>query len=290
MSLPRWLFGALVVLNGSSEAAPNPCSFRPEATETVRVGEYSVRRTRDNNGNACLQVRRGQRVEFTLRDAASYAFRNGPGESNPQITPGTDITGLGKPNLVVTEWTGGAHCCTILHVLELGPKVREIAAVDFMDTENAHFVDLDGDGVWEIKGEDWTFSYWHAAFVESPAAEVILRFDGKRYRLALERMRREPWSTAAIRQRLSAVGEQYSGTGFPPSLLWAGMLDAIYSGNGKAATDLVSGVWQRGGADKEKFVKEFCEQLASSPWFSDLRPNLAGSPCEGQKARPASRI
>lgn len=279
---------AVLIFLGACGASGQQCDWKDSAT--VRIGEFAVRHTRGRSlGRSCLQVTRKNRVELKLSGGAQLELANGMEEGSPKIVPGSDITGLGKPNLVVTESTGGAHCCTVLHVLELGSSVREIAAVDLMDSENVHLIDLDGDGVWEMVGQDWTFSYWHTSFAESPAPEVVLRFDGQRYRLALDWMRRPAGyvDIRTIAERSRAHLRQFRVL---PPVLWGGMLDAIYTGNGVGASDLIAAVWPMGGADKQKFVREFCDQLASSPWFEDLRPNLKGSPCEGREARPASRI
>jgi hypothetical protein len=43
---------------------------------------------------------------------------------------GRDITGDGKPNLVVEQWTGGVHCCTFFYVFEIADQLRYIATLD----------------------------------------------------------------------------------------------------------------------------------------------------------------
>ena len=41
------------------------------------------------------------------------------------IKMGMDITGAGQPDLVISEWLGGANCCLIFHIFEIGPTNLE---------------------------------------------------------------------------------------------------------------------------------------------------------------------
>jgi hypothetical protein len=69
------------------------------------------------------------------------------------IKPGTDINGNGIPDLIVTEWTGGAHCCYTAHVFELGEAFRKIGEIPGRDG-GLLFRDLDRDGIYEAVVQD----------------------------------------------------------------------------------------------------------------------------------------
>jgi hypothetical protein len=75
---------------------------------------------------------------------------------------GTDITGAGKPNAIVSDWSGGAHCCFTLRIFELGKQFKEIAKIEAGHSDGAKFVDLDHDGFYEFEGNDWAFAYWES--------------------------------------------------------------------------------------------------------------------------------
>src|SRR5690606_22863732 len=64
-------------------------------------------------------------------------------EEVPTVPLGSDVTGDGRPDLLVVEWTGGAHCCAIYHLFALDPEVRLLASHDTADV-GATFADLDG--------------------------------------------------------------------------------------------------------------------------------------------------
>src|SRR5260370_33372137 len=42
------------------------------------------------------------------------------------VKMGADITGAGQPDLVVSEWSGGANCCLTIHIFEIGSTFPEI--------------------------------------------------------------------------------------------------------------------------------------------------------------------
>ena len=69
---------------------------------------------------------------YSERGAQVYVVGNNAeeGAGNPEIKPGTSVTGDGKPELVFASWTGGSHCCFSFTILELGEKPRRIAKLD----------------------------------------------------------------------------------------------------------------------------------------------------------------
>jgi len=64
----------------------------------------------------------------------------------PLVPNGSDLTGNGRPDMMVTSWSGGAHCCFKHYIFELEPKLRVMAALDDGDTDLGHFEDLDHNG------------------------------------------------------------------------------------------------------------------------------------------------
>jgi hypothetical protein len=101
------------------------------------------------------------------------------------VAMGCDITGDGQPDLLISEWTGGANCCLIFHIFEIGAKFRKIGDInaEFGD-QGPHFVHLrQGPGL-QIQINDWTFANWHSDFADSPAPRVILEYKHGRYVMA----------------------------------------------------------------------------------------------------------
>ena len=88
-----------------------------------------------------------------------YRFYTSLGEGiKPCKSLGCDIAGDGVPNFVVWHWSGGVHCCFSAIVFELGPRLRVLGRFDGEDS-TPHFVDVDGDGIFEVLIRDSTFAY-----------------------------------------------------------------------------------------------------------------------------------
>ena len=109
------------------------------------------------------------------------------------VKMGMDITGDGQPDLVISEWLGGANCCLIFHIFEIGPTFKKLGTIDaeFGDS-GPHFIHPDKDSKntgLAIQIHDWTFANWNTDFADSPAPKVILRFSDNAYRIAPDLMR-----------------------------------------------------------------------------------------------------
>jgi hypothetical protein len=89
-------------------------------------------------GLACFQVTQRGKIIFrrTGNNADRYLIGQHPSRDPdddwkvPYIPDGTDITGLGYPDLVVYHYTGGAHCCLLAWVFQLRPAFRLLATID----------------------------------------------------------------------------------------------------------------------------------------------------------------
>jgi hypothetical protein len=101
---------------------------------------------------------------------------------------GSDITGDGRAELVVTKNSGGAHCCesTTIYSIEAAP--REILSVSTGNCPGS-LVDLDNDGVAEFQTCDDTFAYAFCSFAFSPMPTVVFAYDKvqRAYRVATPR-------------------------------------------------------------------------------------------------------
>lgn len=200
--------------------------------------------------------------------------------TNLPVPMGRSINGDHRPNLVVEEWTGGAHCCSVFHVFEIGSRFRRVATIDALDTEDAAFRDLRGDGTLQLVMRDWTFAYWNASFADSTAPEVILRYRDSQYGLDTELMRKPAPTRAELVAQAASLNSQFKfktskqprGRDLweAPPELWGAMLDLIYAGNPGSAWQLCDYAWPADGAGKAAFLSEFKAQLMASPYYQDL--------------------
>ncbi|HWO89051.1 MAG TPA: hypothetical protein VNL98_07865, partial [Gemmatimonadales bacterium] len=67
---------------------------------------------------------------------------------------GRDITGDRTPDVVVHVFSGGMHCCTQATVLGLADTLQIFGTINGAHGD-VELVDVDGDGVFEIRVGDW---------------------------------------------------------------------------------------------------------------------------------------
>jgi hypothetical protein len=129
------------------------CSTPRNAPETLVVAGNIVETSRSPEGGGILTITKSGVVVHRQTNAVG-AFYIGPNSPETDaknllsLSPGTDITGNGIPDLIVTEWTGGAHCCFTAHVFELGEAFARIGQIPGGDG-GVLFRDLNGDGIYE---------------------------------------------------------------------------------------------------------------------------------------------
>ena len=283
----------------SAEASSNPgepCPGTRRVTGDAAFHHYRVRTYRGPNPAGCVEILRDNKrifsetgVIFQIGGSPNYAD-----DPNALIRVGTDVTGDGKPNLILGHWTGEAGCCYRLEVFEVGSDFRQVAGIDVQHSADAEFADVDGDGRLELIAEDWTFAEWHAASPATspatPAPQVILRFRDGAFHLAADVMHKPapPDSTLWARAQQVLASPAWKNSGALPASLWGGMLDLIYSGNAAAAWNFCEASWPPGRAGKEDFLKEFRSQLSRSPYWMDLKTLQSDSSLENPPPRDAS--
>jgi hypothetical protein len=201
--------------------------------------------------------------------------------------------------MIVTNLSGGAHCCSIHYVFEVDPNLWLLARIDDGDGDGAHFADLDGNHRYYYVGNDWTFSFWDVSFANSPAPAptVVLRFVENAkpagYHLAIDKMQRPAptpaeWSKA-VREASAAFGENGGFGDGIGSELWSNMLNLIYTGHSELAWKLFDQAWPLQRPDKDKFLTGFCSQLKSSPYWPDLESTLQNTPPACAAAKPGQK-
>ena len=280
----------LVANQGFAQAKPGsePCTA-PHLEHTLAIAGYVVKTFEParEDGQACLLILRSGRIVFRLADESSYAIGQAADEADgiPAIKPGADLSGNGKPDLIVQSSTGGAHCCYTVRVVELGSKLRVLDKYDAEDGDLSHFL-YDQDGhKYVFTAADWSFAYWHTSFAQSPAPKVVLNVSGNDAdpaHLAVELMRQPlPASTELDAQSRAVQGtfEQADSDAIPQSPeLWTTMLTLIYTGHADAAWQFLDGAWPAGNPHKEAFLGAFCEKLSGSPYWGDLKKMMKTAP------------
>lgn len=164
------------------EPQPPYSSLSPDATyqmaqETI-INGYAVRLWRNVDNPSAT----GFDNVATLQWAGEFF----PGyiqiEMASNISPltGTDITGDGFPNLIIQQYSGGAHCCFSTVIYNLAPGNPTKLLQTQPSNCDAELEDLDGDGVMEIVTCDDLFAYTYCSYAGSPYVPAILKYDPAR--------------------------------------------------------------------------------------------------------------
>ena len=241
-----------------------------------RFGDYSVRITGGQNISETGELeilKSGQRV-FDAKELG-YAF-----EDAPPI--GADLLGTGEPILVISGYSGGAHCCFSDLLFALGDRFRFAGELDGADSGG---VFRQTSGGWVVDIADGTFRYWRTSYASSPQCTLVLRYRNGRWKLAGDEMRRRPFDA----KTLSGLAQQVAndpmawdetekpGFGRYNTALWQTMLDLIYSGNPVQAFQFFDTAWPaRFASEKEQFRQAFLDQLHSSRYWNEIEqlPNI----------------
>jgi Clp protease len=91
-----------------------------------------------------------------------------------QLDPSTTL-----PQVVLTTYTGGAHCCTITKIASPANGSWSVFDGRGLDGEGYEFEDVDGDGFVELINVDNSFLYTFESYAGSFAPPQVSRFRGR---------------------------------------------------------------------------------------------------------------
>jgi hypothetical protein len=242
-----------------------------------RFRDYTVRTYSEGLGSGSLEIfLKGKRV-FRIRQGGTFeiveieADRKKHRTSIPLI--GKDINGNGIPDLVICEYSGGAHCCFSYYIFEMGKRFKETAYF-YMKDSQLNFRDTDRDGKLELFGVDATFANWHACSACSPMPGIALRYQGITYVIAADLMSKPAPPARTLQAKIRKIRtsrDWENGIDEYPPELWGTMLDLIYSGHADMARDFFDKAWPEHIKGKEAFFREFRTTLKSSPFWPGIR-------------------
>ena len=180
---------------------------------------------------------------------------------------GTDINGDAQPDLVVSAWSGGAHCCYSSGVYSVGETVRPILVLETGNCGPGELEDLDGDGTREFITCDDQWAYVYCSFADSPLPRVIYSYDATRGMYVLD----TPRFAGTYRDQLAnALDEAQTwmsrsggrNLGIDKCRLLQPALGLMYSGRFSDGIALIRGLYK--GADREEFEREVTQKVRES--------------------------
>lgn len=91
-----------------------------------------------------------------------------------------DVDGDGAAELLLTDYSGGAHCCFTYYLYTRKPSLRPLGVFD-MGNDMLSFQDLDGDGIAEAVGSYDGFAYYDYSYAASPSLPIVFSLKGGKY-------------------------------------------------------------------------------------------------------------
>ncbi len=267
---------------------------RKNQVEAVTVRGLVFKSDHSDDG-VCLQVTGGGKVLYSQTGDSFESFTLGQPEDAQEnisaIANGTDVTGRGRPDMIVSLFTGGAHCCMTHYVFELAPEFKLLATLSDADDDLAHFARF-RDGRYYYITADWTFAYWPTCFACSPSEVVTLRWaddkNGGGFHLAMDKMQKPAPTTAAWNNELSAAKKDVNGGAVDDNgrTMWQTVLDLIYTGHSDLAWKFVDALGPKAQQKPFSSLADFCSLLKQSPYWVDLQPTLKDTPVACANAGP----
>jgi hypothetical protein len=130
-------------------AASSAAWAQPAGVARVACGEYEAVPGGTADGRPTrLGIQRAGRLLLSVTDYAVLRVECADSDAD------------GTPELIVSTFSGGAHCCETIHVWALGRKPEKLLEYEAGNAGGFERRDLDGDGREELVLGDDTFSYF----------------------------------------------------------------------------------------------------------------------------------
>jgi hypothetical protein len=255
-------------------------NFIPEGVlkDEAVISPYIIRTYRDPNYGGSFEILRyGNRVwgqhgwKFQIGNRGDY------GSSDFDLI-GRDLTGDSNANLVIYEWSGGAHCCFTMFMFQIAKEFKEIAKIDGRHGVPT-FADMDGDSIPELVLYDWSYGYWPGSFASSPSPRVILQWSKGRYVVAADLMSYPTPSIQEMEAEAAKIRNSAGWTSGPdskynryyiPQELFTGVLDLMYGGHEELGWNFIRDAWTDKFPIDEELLDELREKMNSSPYWCQL--------------------
>src|SRR5262249_11979550 len=93
-----------------------------------------------------------------------------------------ELNGGGTPELAVSAFSGGAHCCVTLYYFTQDGGLRNLLIFDAGNSDISDLKDLNGDGRPELIASSDVLAYFGGlSYADSPGLSLVIGWDGARY-------------------------------------------------------------------------------------------------------------
>ena len=215
----------------------------------------------------------GQRVyvQTGYSFALGYALEQDQPPDSVKPKLGDDFTGEGLPELLISEWSGGAHCCYTFLLFRLGETFNHIQDLPLLDADESAFVRRPGVKGLVLASFDFSaFAYFPKDFADSPAGRVFLSFQDGRFKPDTKLMKSNPPTDAEVVKCAGLFRPSRDWKDGQPSGLWYYATDLIYTGNAAQAWTFLDGAWGGSTTDKKKYLDDYRQRFKKSVYYPEL--------------------
>lgn len=146
--------------------------YAQEDTTFLNFGEYKFNSTYDT-ANYCSVL--------TVTKNGNNIFTSECGEKIEYIKA-IDIDGDGVKEILINEFTGGAHCCDFLLACSLDNDKFRVLDSLFLGNSGCEIKDINGDGKVEFTGVDDRYAYAFTNFAQSYFPVMVHQFKNKKFK------------------------------------------------------------------------------------------------------------
>lgn len=175
-------------------------------------------------------------------------------ESNNEIQY---ITGAAEPNIVVTSWSGGAHCCYTYNILELNNDLKTLATLPTRGSQ-IEFISNGPNAPYDLVLYDTIFDYFYASFADSVSPKIYLKWNSNKFAFNHNKMSKN-YSSLEFKKLLTQAEKDIAKTQNLISVLKPSV-DLLYSGNIELTQKFIHKIFNKYNFDNLS-EKEFMNNL-----------------------------
>lgn len=251
------------------------CRVNPIEVSSFQYKDYDIRISRAGESTCgVLNIFKNRELVYHREDIGNYFYLGDQfGDPSHFVTsPMFNLTSSINQELLISEWTGGAHCCFLFHIFRLDDHFKKLTSV-----EGGNFYpeleDVDGDGVLEIKIEDDFLAYIFADFSRTAVGKVFLKYLNGRFAVDSKHMKNSVLSHFVGKEKIESWRRSFrlhNYIGDAPDSLIQEVTDLFYNGNKDIALDLVNRSWPKEIPGKDRFLDSYKDALKNSKFYPEF--------------------
>lgn len=226
----------------------------PELRKNIYQYSLEVGRTSDGF-QGYFYLKKDGEIVHEERDYGSYFY-----------VKSMDVNADGRRELIVTQWTGGGHCCLNLTIFELKKEITKLIHIEG-GSRDFELTDVDEDNNIEIVFWDNPIDYVLSSFASSAQGKVIFKFQNGRFQLARSLMRENAPNSKELRMKKMKIKKEFSDRGELPHTFLELMMALSYSGHFHLAMTLAEELWPLARPGLADFKLNFSRSLSYSEYW-----------------------